>query len=81
MMAISIMTTMVFPIFYMPLVHGSRYAAILLTSRNILLVMLLGWTIMRLVSLGTAARTRRDFSAIRPALFARARDAFASTSN
>jgi hypothetical protein len=81
MMAISIMTTMVFPIFYMPLVNGSRYAAILLTSRNILLVMLLGWTIMRLVSLGTAARRRRDFSAIRPALFARVSDAFASTAN
>lgn len=71
MMAISILTTMVFPIFYMPLVNGSRYAAILLTSRNVLLVVVLGWAIMRLVSLGRARSKQMDFVGIRPALFGR----------
>ena len=77
MMAICIMTTMVFPIFYMPLVNGSRYAAILLTSRNVLLVVLLGWTIMRLVQLGQKSkhvevRTRRmPSSELRRAQFSR----------
>jgi len=71
MMAISIMTTMVFPIFYMPLVNGSRYAAILLTSRNVLLVVLLGWTIMRLVALGRTVGERNDFSTRRTAFLSR----------
>ena len=52
MMAISIATTLIFPIFYMPLVHGSRSALMLLSARNVLLVVLLGWAVMRLVSLG-----------------------------
>ncbi|GAB2816824.1 glycosyltransferase family 87 protein [Alpinimonas psychrophila] len=69
MMAISIMTTMVFPIFYMPLVNGSRYAAVLLTSRNALLVILLGWTIMRLVMLGQSASKKSDFTAVQQAQF------------
>jgi hypothetical protein len=71
MMAISIMTTLVFPIFYMPLVNGSRYAAILLTSRNVLLVILLGWTIMRLVQLGRGVSERHNAAPRRFTLFAR----------
>jgi molybdopterin-binding protein len=71
MMGISIMTTMIFPIFYMPLVNGSRYAAILLTSRNALLLALFGWVIMRLVQLGTARQTESALAEARPRLFAR----------
>lgn len=81
MMAISIMTTLVFPIFYMPLVHGSRYAALLLTSRNVLLVILLGWTIMRLVALGKARAPQNAVSGTRPALLSRMSSAFSSGSN
>lgn len=81
MMAISIMTTMVFPIFYMPLVNGSRYAAILLTSRNALLVILLGWTIMRLIALGRTTGKSTDFAAIRPAPVARKDSVLASVAD
>jgi hypothetical protein len=52
MMVISIATTLIFPIFYMPLVNGSRFAALLLTSRNVFLVVLLGWAVMRLIDMG-----------------------------
>jgi len=55
MMVISIATTLVFPIFYMPLVHGSRSALMLLSVRNVLLVVLLGWAVTRLISLGKKA--------------------------
>jgi hypothetical protein len=69
MMAISIMTTLIFPVFYLPLVNGSRYAAILLTTRNLLLVVLLGWTVWRLAELGRArARSERDVNVLAEAL-------------
>lgn len=71
MMAISIITTLVFPVFYMPLVNGSRYAAILLTSRNALLVILLAWTIMRLISLGKPHPGAAIYLSLRPARFTR----------
>ncbi|OJX64140.1 MAG: hypothetical protein BGO95_02585 [Micrococcales bacterium 73-13] len=38
--AISLLTTMVFPILYMPLVEGEPFAAIVLTLRNVLVVLL-----------------------------------------
>jgi uncharacterized membrane protein len=60
MMVISIATTLIFPIFYMPLVHGSRSALMLLSVRNVLLVVLLGWAISRLVSLGNKTRVSND---------------------
>ena len=81
MMAISIMTTLVFPVFYMPLVNGSRYAAVLLTSRNALLVILLGWTIMRLVALGRPNTASATLLTLRPTRFTRKDAALTLESN
>ena len=41
-------TTLIFPIFYLPLVHGDAGAILLLTVRNALLVVLLGWSVLAL---------------------------------
>jgi len=42
------LTTLIFPIFYLPLVHGDAGAVLLLTLRNGLLVVLLGWSVAAL---------------------------------
>ncbi|MGY4858628.1 glycosyltransferase 87 family protein [Cryobacterium sp. AP23] len=42
---IGLLTTLVFPVFYLPLVHGDPGAVLLLTLRNGLLVVLLGWSV------------------------------------
>jgi hypothetical protein len=55
MVAISVLTTFVFPILYMPLIAGDPGVALLLTGRNVLLVVLLGWAVRELVSLGARA--------------------------
>jgi hypothetical protein len=47
-LAIGGLTTLVFPIFYLPLVHGDPGAVLLLTLRNGLLVLLLGWSMVAL---------------------------------
>jgi hypothetical protein len=46
--AIALLTTLVFPVFYLPLIHGDIGAVTLLTLRNGLLVVLLGWSMMAL---------------------------------
>jgi Glycosyltransferase family 87 len=51
MLVISVLTTLVFPIFYLPLVDGDPLALALLTLRNGLLVVLLGWAVARLAIL------------------------------
>lgn len=56
MLVISVLTTTIFPIIYMPLVEGDPIAAAVLTLRNGLLVVLLGWTIRELVKLGLPSR-------------------------
>jgi len=48
MLAIGGLTTLIFPIFYLPLVHGDAGALLLLTLRNALLVVLLGWSVLAL---------------------------------
>ena len=45
---IGLLTTLIFPIFYLPLVHGDGAALLLLTLRNALLVVLLGWSVRAL---------------------------------
>jgi hypothetical protein len=55
MVAISVLTTLVFPILYMPLIAGDPGVALLLTGRNVLLVVLLGWAVRELISLGARA--------------------------
>lgn len=44
-LTISVLTTLIFPIFYMPLADGNIAAVMLLTARNLLLVCLLGWSL------------------------------------
>ncbi|MBX0299214.1 DUF2029 domain-containing protein [Cryobacterium sp. 1639] len=56
------LTTLVFPIFYLPLVHGDAGAVLLLTLRNGLLVVLLCWSV---AALWGTARLRRPASVAR----------------
>lgn len=56
------LTTLVFPIFYLPLVHGDAGAVLLLTLRNGLLVVLLSWSV---AALWSTARLRRPASVAR----------------
>ncbi|SKA88837.1 Protein of unknown function [Agreia bicolorata] len=55
MVAISVLTTFVFPILYMQLIAGHPGVAMLLTGRNLLLVVLLGWAVRELIYLGARA--------------------------
>ena len=48
MLVIGGLTTLIFPIFYLPLVNGDAGALLLLTLRNGLLVVLLGWSVLNL---------------------------------
>jgi hypothetical protein len=48
MLLIGALTTLIFPVFYLPLVHGDAGALLLLTLRNGLLVVLLGWSVVAL---------------------------------
>ncbi|TFD53780.1 DUF2029 domain-containing protein [Cryobacterium sp. Hh11] len=57
MLAISALTTLIFPIFYLPLIDGNLFSLLLLTARNGLLVALGGWSIVALArSAHTAPR-------------------------
>ncbi|MDJ0377354.1 glycosyltransferase 87 family protein [Cryobacterium sp. PH31-L1] len=58
MLAISALTTLIFPIFYLPLIDGDLFSLLLLTARNALLVVLFGWSVTRLVRLAWAAPGR-----------------------
>jgi len=51
MVATSMLTTLVFPIFYLALIDGNPLAVLLLTLRNVLLVVLFGWAVRELWSL------------------------------
>jgi hypothetical protein len=55
MAVISVLTTFVFPILYMPLIAGDPGVALLLTGRNVLLVVLLGWAVRELIWLAARA--------------------------
>ena len=48
MLAISELTTLIFPIFYLPLIAGDLLAILLLTLRNALLLVLFVWSIATL---------------------------------
>ncbi|MBG6212694.1 hypothetical protein RCH23_001184 [Cryobacterium sp. CAN_C3] len=58
MLAISGLTTLIFPIFYLPLIDGDLFPLLLLTVRNGLLVVLLGWSVNDLARLVWAAPRR-----------------------
>ncbi|WP_166789588.1 glycosyltransferase 87 family protein [Cryobacterium fucosi] len=51
MLGISVLTTLIFPVFYLPLVDGDPFAVLLLTVRNALLVVMLGWSVLALAGL------------------------------
>ena len=46
---------MIYPLFYTPLIHANPIMAGVLTLRNVLLVILLGWTVRRIWQLGAPA--------------------------
>ncbi|WP_426518922.1 glycosyltransferase 87 family protein [Diaminobutyricibacter sp. McL0618] len=56
LLAIAGLTTLIFPILYMPLVGGDMAAATVLTVRNALLLVLLGWAIAGLIALRKSQR-------------------------
>ncbi|MNR68724.1 hypothetical protein D3C85_1934560 [compost metagenome] len=43
---------MIYPLFYTPLIHAHPVMAAVLTTRNVLLVVLLWWSVQRTVELG-----------------------------
>ena len=67
MLAIAPLTTLVYPIFYTALYHDLNVmVALLLTLRNILLLVLFGWSLVRIVKLTKAGGSRFSVSAVRP---------------
>ena len=56
LLAISALTTLVFPIFYLPLIAGDLFALLVLTARNVLLVLLFGWSVTALAKLAKAPK-------------------------
>jgi len=56
MLAISGLTTLIFPIFYMPLIDGNLFSLLLLTARNGLVVVLFGWSVVAVARLAIAAK-------------------------
>jgi len=63
MAIIALLTTLVFPLFYLPLIRGDAAAVALLTGRNALLIVLFLWTVrvlwnMARAPLGVQARRR-----------------------
>jgi hypothetical protein len=60
---IALMTTLIFPIFYMPLVEGSKAAMMLLTCRNILTVALFAWAVYMIYSMMRKPLTSADLEA------------------
>ena len=53
LIAIAVATFFVYPLFYYELSHNNPLMALVLTLRNALLVLLLGWSSRRLYQLGT----------------------------
>ena len=57
MLVIGVLTTLIFPIFYLPLLDGDPAALLLLTVRNALMIAMFAWTVQRLwmLALGRVA--------------------------
>lgn len=56
LMGIAITTFVIYPLFYTPLIHANPVMAAVLTTRNVLLVVLLWWSVKRTVELGRNAK-------------------------
>ena len=54
-LGIAATTFVIYPLFYTPLIHANPVMAGVLTLRNVLLVILLGWTVRRIWQLGAPA--------------------------
>ncbi|WP_430298377.1 glycosyltransferase 87 family protein [Sinomonas sp. B1-1] len=52
LMAIAAATFVIYPLFYTPLIHAHPAIAAVLTARNVLLVVLLSWSVRRTAELG-----------------------------
>ncbi|MFD0758663.1 glycosyltransferase 87 family protein [Arthrobacter ulcerisalmonis] len=52
LMGIAITTFVIYPLFYTPLIHAHPVMAAILTTRNVLLVVLLWWSVRRTAELG-----------------------------
>ncbi|MFT2817571.1 glycosyltransferase 87 family protein [Leifsonia sp. A12D58] len=48
LLAIGVLTTLIFPVFYLPLVDGDPFALVLLTARNLLLIAVFAWSVRAL---------------------------------
>ena len=49
---IAVTTFVIYPLFYTPLIHAHPVMAAVLTTRNVLLVVLLWWSVKRTAELG-----------------------------
>lgn len=61
-MAIAVLTTLIFPVLYLPLIDGDPFALVLLTLRNVLLIALLAWSVTTLVRLSRAPIRSRELA-------------------
>ena len=52
LMGIAMTTFVIYPLFYTPLIHAHPVMAAILTTRNVLLVVLLWWSVKRTAELG-----------------------------
>lgn len=55
LMGIAMTTFVIYPLFYTPLIHAHPVMAAILTTRNVLLVVLLWWSVRRTAELGRKA--------------------------
>lgn len=58
LMGIAMTTFVIYPLFYTPLIHANPVMAAVLTTRNVLLVVLLWWSVQRTVELGRKSYAR-----------------------
>ncbi|MEV7575017.1 glycosyltransferase 87 family protein [Pseudarthrobacter sp. NPDC089323] len=57
LMGIAMTTFVIYPLFYTPLIHAHPVMAAILTTRNVLLVVLLWWSVQRTAELGRKKAT------------------------
>lgn len=58
LMGIAMTTFVIYPLFYTPLIHANPVMATVLTTRNVLLVVLLWWSVQRTLELGRKSSAR-----------------------
>jgi uncharacterized membrane protein len=58
LMGIAMTTFVIYPLFYTPLIHANPVMATVLTTRNVLLVLMLWWSVQRTLELGRKSGAR-----------------------